>query len=67
MAKRIYARLEDLDGIKKDIEGIHEDIRDIRDNHLCSIRKQIKNLQWFIMGSFAVVAIVLAILDVFGK
>ena len=67
MGKRIYARLEDLNSIKEDIQEIRADIKDIKVNHLCCIHKQIKNLQWFIMGSFALVAIVLAILNVFGK
>ena len=56
-----------------EFKELKEEVDDIRDNHLQSIYtsiqfiwKDIGNLRWWIMGSVAVLGIVLAILQVFG-
>jgi len=58
---------------KDEFKELKDEVDDIRDNHLQSIYtsiqfiwKDIGNLRWWIMGSVAVLGIVLAILQVFG-
>ena len=55
---RKYARLEDLARVEAKIDNIMA-------NHLPHICQEIKNLRWFIMGAVAILAIVLAMLQVF--
>ena len=65
-----YVTKEQLD---KACNEINDRIDDIKDNHLNSIwayigflDRSIGNLRWWIMGSVAVLGIVLAIIQVFG-
>lgn len=62
-----YATKEEL---KEEIEEVKSELKNIEENHLTSIwcaieflRSEVRNLRWFILGSVAVLAIVLAILD----
>ena len=58
---------------KDEFKELKDEVDDIRDNHLQSIYtsiqfiwKDIGNLRWWIMGSVAILGVVLAILQVFG-
>ena len=62
-----YVRHEEF---KEAMGKVNEDIKDIKDNHLVAILKEIKlratkeevkNLRWFVMGTGAALAIVVAI------
>ena len=57
---------------KDEFKELKDEVDDIRDNHLQSIYtsiqfiwKDIGNLRWWIMGSVAILGVVLAILQVF--
>ena len=58
---------------KDEFKELKDEVDDIRDNHLQSIYTSIQfiwrdigNLRWWIMGSVAILGVVLAILQVFG-
>ena len=45
---------------------VKADVKDIKDNHLPHILREVANLRWFIIASAGVLAIVLTILQVLG-
>ena len=56
-----------------DFKELKDSVEDIKENHLASIwlaiqfvMRDVGNLRWFIIGSVAVLGIVLALLEVFG-
>jgi len=58
---------------REEFKEVKDDVRDIKDNHLASITKQldaltgrVKDLRWFFLGGMAVLGVVLGMLQVFG-
>ena len=64
---------ERIENIERETREVHTAVDDIKDNHLKSIwaymgflEKSVGNLRWYIIGSVALLGVVLAILEVKG-
>lgn len=66
MAGNEYVTHKEFRGIKRSLRNASAEIKDIKENHLTAIARDIKNLRWFFMAGMVVLGIVLAILQVFG-
>lgn len=62
--------MDELAEVKQELGEVKKDIVDIKDNHLVSIKGEIRNLRWFIMASLTVLGlvlgVVLVIIQVYG-
>ena len=62
-----YVTKDELkDELAQACKGINDRIDDIKDNHLASIYRQVRDLKWFVLGVGGVLAIVLTLLQLFG-
>lgn len=69
--------MSELAEVIKDLKGVKKEIKDIKENHLPSILKEIaslrdtfkdavRNMRWFITLALLIFAVVLTILQVYG-